>query len=282
MRWLLALLLGLCACVVAAEPLRILFVGNSLIYYNDVPRAVAAMLEAEGTHPEVEVEMLAQGGATLAEHLSRDALDRTLAEFDPDLVVLQDRGPYPLCAAENADCAKSMAAFAEAIGRVRAAGARPLLFATWIGFAQGQAELSRRFAALAQEHGVPVADVGRARQLAQAMPLHSYLDATKLSDEPWWRAPLLGAMDLPMPDGHPDEAGGWVIAATLSRSVLGQALPAELRIGEFCRALWAGARLSAALPAYRQLPKATQCNAPEPNVVAVASMLANRAASLSD
>lgn len=278
MRWLLALLLGACACVVTAEPLRILFVGNSLIYYNDVPRAVEAMLEAEGTHAEVEVEMLAQGGSTLDEHLRRGAFDRSLVEFDPDLVVLQDRGPYPLCAAENADCAKSVAAFAAAIGRVRAAGARPLLFATWLGFAPGQAELSRRFAALAQEHDVPVADVGRVRQLAQAMPLHSYVDATKLSDAPWWQAPLLPTLDLPMPDGHPDEAGGWVIAATLSRSVLGHALPTDLRVGVFCRALWPGARLTATRPAYRQLPKATECRAPEAKLVSIAILLANQAA----
>ncbi len=102
MRWMLMLLLGLSSSLATAEPLRILFVGNSLIYYNDVPRAVEALLEAEGTHPEVEVEMLAEGGATLAEHLGRDALDRTLAEFDPDVVVLQDLGPYPLCATEDA------------------------------------------------------------------------------------------------------------------------------------------------------------------------------------
>ncbi len=125
-------------------------------------------------------------------------------------------------------------------------------------------------------------DVGRARQLAQAMPLRSYLDSTELSDAPWWQAPLLGAMDLPMPDGHPDEAGGWVIAATLSRGVLGQALPTDLRIGVFCRALWPGARLSATRPAYRQVPKATQCRAPQPQVVSVASMLANQAAQHSD
>ncbi|MBI2396632.1 MAG: SGNH/GDSL hydrolase family protein [Xanthomonadales bacterium] len=283
MRWLLLLLIGLSSpLAVAAAPLKILFVGNSLLYYNDVPRAVAALLEAEGTHPDVEVEMLAEGGATLAEHLGRDALDRALAQFGPDLVVLQDRGPYPLCAAADADCARSPAAFADAIAKVRAAGARPLLFATWLGFAQGQAELSRRFAALAQEHDVPVADVGRARQLAQELPLHSYLDATTLSTAPWWQAPLLPAMDLPPPDGHPDEAGGWVIAAALSRSVLGHALPADLRIGAFCRSLWAGARLSATRPAYRQMPKATQCRAPQPQVVSIAVLLANQAAQQSD
>ena len=88
MRLLLIFLLFLVSPMAAADGFKILFVGNSLTYYNDVPRAVAALLEAEGTHREVEVEMLAEGGATLDQHLQGAAFDRTLKAFAPDVVVL--------------------------------------------------------------------------------------------------------------------------------------------------------------------------------------------------
>ncbi len=278
MRLLLIFLLFLVSPMAAADGFKILFVANSLTYYNDVPRAVAALLEAEGTHREVEVEMLAEGGATLDQHLQGAAFDRTLKAFAPDVVVLQDRGPYPMCEPADEECRKSPAAFAQAVVRARAGGAMPVLFGTWHGVSEGQVLLSGIFDALARQHGARLADVGRARVMAQARPMSLYLDRAESADAPWWRAPLLPDLDWPPPDGHPAEAGGWLAAATLARAILGHALAADLVIGDFCRAVWPGAGLSAARVASVQLPKATTCATPDAHVIATSVMLANRSA----
>lgn len=278
MRAALILLLTLCSGLAMAEPLRMLFVGNSLLYYNDVPHAVEALLEAEGTFPDVEVELLAEGGATLAEHVQRDALAEALTRIAPHRVVVQDRGPYPLCPAGDAACAQSRAAFADIVRRARGQGAVVVLMGTWIDLPAGQSALTRAFEALATQHRVAWADVGRARQLARVPPLRQYLDHTRLSDAPWWEVGVLAPLDHAPPDGHPAEAGGWLTAASLARALLGHELVLRRPVDRICRALWPGARLSAARLARDQMPKATVCAVPDPWTVATAVALANEVA----
>ena len=148
--------------------MRILMLGNSFTYFNDMPDLLAALTGWE-------VVSHTRGGAYLCEHLDPDAeLGRkTLPALENerwDYVVLQEqsRGPYEK-AEQFHDSVRALCA------RIRAAGATPVLYATWayrdhserlagtgITYAQMLRALSRGYHAAARENGALVADVGEA------------------------------------------------------------------------------------------------------------------------
>lgn len=107
------------ATAVAPGAQRVLFVGNSLVYYNDLPRMTAVLAAAGGV--ALDVDMIAGAGTTMRGHLDRGVLRRELARTHYDTVVLQDRGGYPLCMRDDHDCAGSVAAMCDAAALVRAA-----------------------------------------------------------------------------------------------------------------------------------------------------------------
>jgi hypothetical protein len=76
---------------VHAAPLRVLFVGNSLTYTNDLPATFARIAAAEGHR--LETEMIAQPNFSLEDHLNAN-IGRTLRK-KWDVVVLQ-QGPSSL------------------------------------------------------------------------------------------------------------------------------------------------------------------------------------------
>ena len=53
------------------EPLRVLFVGNSLTHTNDLPAVVATLARSRGT--EIEYETIAPGGFSLEDHWNAGA-----------------------------------------------------------------------------------------------------------------------------------------------------------------------------------------------------------------
>ncbi len=89
----------LCVCVVgwAQEPavseksvLRILFIGNSYTYFNNLPEMLAKLAEA-GHQKKIVYQMEAPGGVRLKDHWSRTETRRALADEKWDYVVLQDQ-----------------------------------------------------------------------------------------------------------------------------------------------------------------------------------------------
>ena len=71
------------------DPMRILFIGNSLTYYNDVADKVKDLFAADGQ--EIEVEKLIQLGQPLTLHASLPETKNTILTGDFDYVVLQDK-----------------------------------------------------------------------------------------------------------------------------------------------------------------------------------------------
>ncbi|MEM7499771.1 MAG: hypothetical protein AAF371_17500 [Pseudomonadota bacterium] len=67
---------------------RVLFVGNSFTYGHDVPGRVAAL--ATGAGHRLEIALLAEGGARLAQTLARPGVRAVLEAAGWDAIVLQD------------------------------------------------------------------------------------------------------------------------------------------------------------------------------------------------
>ena len=75
------------------EAVRILFVGNSLTYTNDLPAMVRRIGELDGRR--IETKMIAHPNFSLEDHLLSPGTRRTLKSGDFDVVVLQ-QGPSSL------------------------------------------------------------------------------------------------------------------------------------------------------------------------------------------
>ncbi|MBO9662606.1 hypothetical protein [Dokdonella sp.] len=247
------LLAGLAACAAtkpAPEPVQdVLFVGNSLTYYNDLPRIVEAMQAASHPRRPIRVEMLASGGAKMADHLREGRLASRLAERRYDVVVLQDLGGFPMCDAAFPGCKDAVASVCEAARSVRAAKARPILFGTWQGRADAQRALSAATRDEARRCGLDVADVGAAMQ--------RFVQRTG-DVSPWTN------------DGHPSLAGSWIAAATLTRAIARSEAPVASPPEPFCRLRWQGAELAS-----RQPKPPAECELPAEPVARAAVAAAN-------
>lgn len=110
--------------------LRVLFVGNSLTYYNDMPQLVHRFAVADrGARPIYAVEWVA-GGSTLRRASKERSLRELLGEVDWDVVVLQEQSQIPSFPAS--DRAREFTPYVRELADViRRRGAEPLLFVTW-------------------------------------------------------------------------------------------------------------------------------------------------------
>ena len=168
--------------------MRVLFVGNSHTYFNDMPELFARMCERlDGERPEIT--MLACSGRALAWHREEYfSLRFALLYGRYDYCVLQQQAhPFP---PEE----ETRAAVRRILALCRAGGARPVLFMTWAQRSEPEmsAVMSRFYRALAAETGALLAPVGelfaRVREEhpeielywqdgAHASPYGSYLSA---------------------------------------------------------------------------------------------------------
>jgi lysophospholipase L1-like esterase len=107
------------------EPLRVLFVGNSLTSTNELPAVVAALAEAMG-RPPLEYRSLTKDDYGLEDHWRSGRVEKALEEERWDVVVMQ-QGP--------SSTEKNQANLAEWSGKLaemaRAHGARPALYMVW-------------------------------------------------------------------------------------------------------------------------------------------------------
>ena len=102
---------------------RVLFVGNSYTFYNDLPRVVQAIAAASGL--ALDVDAAAIGGAQLMTHWESDSRNRVMTG-GYDYVVMQGQSVEPVLA--RAGFLMHAELFADAID---AAGSEGVWFATW-------------------------------------------------------------------------------------------------------------------------------------------------------
>ena len=137
--------------------MRVLFIGNSHTYCNDMPQIFAQICRAEGV--ETAIAMLAHGGVGWDFHWKEPEARFNLLYGGYDAVVLQH------CAHPMGDLQVMAQAGAALIRLAKAAGARPILYMTWTQEADGeqaQPAMSRAYTSLAQAEGGALAPVGNA------------------------------------------------------------------------------------------------------------------------
>ena len=104
---------------------RLLFVGNSLTFFNNLPGTIQRLVAATDAAVPL-VDSVVRGGATLLGHLRAGEAVARLRRGDSDWVVLQEQSTRPI------DSPALFGMAARALDReVRAAGGRTLLYLTW-------------------------------------------------------------------------------------------------------------------------------------------------------
>lgn len=211
---LLLLLLVSCGGGESEEPtppftgdqLRVLFVGNSLTYDNDLP-AMASQVAASLDAPPMVVGRVIRGGFSLGDHLAEGTAQGMIRQNVWDVVVLQ-QGPSALPASQ-ADLLASTRQFADLAERH---GARVALLMVWPEATRPAARDSVRASytnAAADVDGilVPAGEAWRAawrRDPSLALyssdgfhpaPMGSYLAALSLVEQLYGR-PVVGASGL--------------------------------------------------------------------------------------
>ena len=108
---------------IADADVRVLFIGNSLIYHNDLPVVVGNLSDAAGL--SYASAIVAQQGWSLEEHWD-DGVARVIGDVRADIVVLQ-QGPavYPYQRDHLVEYAGKLAPV------IRAAGGEPALLMVW-------------------------------------------------------------------------------------------------------------------------------------------------------
>jgi hypothetical protein len=152
---------------------RVLFIGNSYTFVNDLPNMFAILARAGGH--KVEVGMSAQGGWTLADHVGSEDTLNVLNSAMWDFVVLQEQSQIP-----SVEAARTQGMFPAArqlVQEVRDRGAQPIFFITWAhqggmpenginDYESMQTQINEGYIAIGHELDVPTAPVGPAWAVA--------------------------------------------------------------------------------------------------------------------
>lgn len=193
------LLLGFAIGALQPAPTRILFIGNSLTYANDLPGMVCGLARAAG-RPAV-CESVAKPDYGLEEHWNEKSVQRVIAR-GWDIVVLQ-QGPSAL-----PESRRLLLQYTRRFDQeIRKAGARTALYMVWPSRAR-----RGDFPGVSQSYAAAAAEV-------QGLLLPAG-DAWRAAWEADARLPLYG------PDGfHPTPSGTYLAALVAYQEIFGEPPP---------------------------------------------------------
>lgn len=157
----------------ATVPIRVLFIGNSLTYYHNMPYMFAELAQS-GSH-QIEVRMFAPPRWTLANHSQSPATLKEIQQGNWDLVVLQEGGWIPAVPHLRDEQMYPAAGFLDE--QIRENGAETILFMTWGSrdglpeegyedYPEMQAQIQTGYTGVADEIAARVAPVGTVWQSA--------------------------------------------------------------------------------------------------------------------
>lgn len=144
--------------------LRVLFIGNSYTYFNDLPSVIGDLAQAAGDQRSFVAEQVTFGGHTIEMHLRRPEALQAVRLGRWDVVVLQEQSTRPIEAPQLTE------RDAPRVGdAVRRAGAHLALYLTWARESRpsSQDTLTATYAAAARKSGATVIPVGEAWRLAR-------------------------------------------------------------------------------------------------------------------
>lgn len=185
--------------------IRVLFLGNSYTEVNDLPGTLVKLGQSPGSVAQFEVESRTPGGQTWEGH-DADAEDTALIAKGWDFVVLQDQSEQPWFMPHGVK-----PALMSLDAKVKAAGAKTVLYMTWARQVDGEAvtyetkfaqdmAVNRYYVQHATAVGATVAPVGRAWERASRDPMQ-----------------LLYADD----HSHPNPLGTYLAAAVMYETLTG-------------------------------------------------------------
>ena len=148
----------------SGKPLRILFIGNSLTFYYEMPKVLAIMANAPGRQPALFTQMYAPGGFTLENNYTQGEALKLIREGKWDYVVLQDGSAQTITDREN---------FFEYSRKfdseIKKAGAKTIFYMTWAYQKSDPnmfSQVAKGYKKMAADVNAPVAPVGLAWQRA--------------------------------------------------------------------------------------------------------------------
>jgi hypothetical protein len=170
----------------AANPCRVLFVGNSLTYVNDLPSTLRALAAAQPTPVRSKRRPSSRRAAPLAERWNDGKASAALGAGHWDAVVLQERGGLLACMVDGEqrsqpECRASERAHRDFAARAKAAGTKTYVLATWGPDDTWQTKLDRAAKQLARRIDADIIPAGTAlRALARSQ--------RRQGDVPRWHA----------------------------------------------------------------------------------------------
>ena len=155
------------------DEINVLFIGNSLTYFNDLPKMVAALAKADKQRPLYH-ERETPGGCTFEKHWKDGKALAKIQSRKWDYVILQDNSQGPLTKRDSMfDHGKKLDA------EIKKQGAKTILYMTWAlqNKPEDQAAISKAYLDLSAELKSQVAPVGNAWEAAlgvdKKLALHS-------------------------------------------------------------------------------------------------------------
>ncbi len=215
---LLTLATGLClaACkprVDAPPPAdrvkRVLFIGNSYVYYNNLPKVLETLAASASPPEQLETKVVTVGGARLKTHWDTGDAVEALREGGWDFVVLQEQSTLGVLLVDGQqvinDPERLLFPYARRFHEeARQQGAKTVLALTWSrrSAPEAQARLDHAFFTLGRELGATVTPLGPAWQAA----LEQHPDLTLYAED----------------GSHPSPAGTYLAACTLYATLFGR------------------------------------------------------------
>jgi hypothetical protein len=200
------------ACQVPRDTIDILYVGNSYVYFNNLPELVEGISTGlDG--PIVRGTAHTHGGSTLRRHLEDGHLPGIFSQGPVDgdgwdWILLHEQSTlgtrYDPDSGHLGSPDEFHSATRELVGMIRAEGARPALYMTWAKepFPTQSVTLSQAYRSIGTEMGVPVAGVGEA-----------WAEVRRVRPE----------LNLHVSDGsHPNAAGSYLAACVIYATVTGR------------------------------------------------------------
>ena len=189
--------------------LRVLFIGNSYTYFNNLPQLVSGLAASAKPAQTIETEMVTVGGATLKSLWTGGKPQAALANGKWDYVVLQEQSTLGMSRmVDGIPQISDPKNFHEAVRmidpEIKKTGAKPLLYMTWArkDSPDKQPLLTDAYQSIGKELGDPVVPVGLAWQAA-------------LKAKP--------ALELHVADkSHPNPAGSYLAACVFYATLYGK------------------------------------------------------------